>query len=42
MVMYPKKKVDLVILERENIPMHRKMYSNPCRGGGYSVRRKFS
>jgi hypothetical protein len=40
--MFPEKVVDIVILERENKPMHRKMYSDPCRGRGYSVRREFS
>ena len=42
MVMVPKKIVDIVIPERGNKPVHRKMYSDPCRGRGYSVRREFS
>ena len=42
MAMFPKIVVDIVIPERENKPVHGKMYSDPCRGRGYSVRREFS
>lgn len=42
MVMSREKMFQIKLMEREDNPILGEMYSDPCRGRGYSVRRNFS